>query len=56
MTGTESILLNFKELANFAKPKAWTKNLWELDELEPNNNGFQVNQIDRVNETERVAK
>jgi len=29
------------ELAGFAKPKAWSRNLWELDPIEPANNGFQ---------------
>lgn len=33
---------NLKEaLKNFAKPKAWTKELWELDMFDSNNNGFQ---------------
>lgn len=26
----------------FAKPKFWTKELWELDKTNPDNNGFQV--------------
>lgn len=29
-------------LANFSKPIAWTKNLWELDPTNENNNGFMV--------------
>lgn len=28
-------------LKDFAKPKAWTKNLWELDPYNKENNGFQ---------------
>lgn len=28
-------------LKDFAKPKSWTKNLWELDSANPENNGFQ---------------
>ncbi|XP_055715571.1 cell cycle control protein 50A [Phlebotomus papatasi] len=28
-------------LKGFAKPKAWTRNLWELDLENPENNGFQ---------------
>lgn len=28
-------------LEGYTKPKAWTRNLWELDELNPSNNGFQ---------------
>lgn len=30
-------------LQNFSKPRAWTKNLWELDLEDENNNGFMVN-------------
>lgn len=41
-----NLLLDLKELESFAKPKAWSKNLWELDLLEPSNNGFQVYQVD----------
>jgi len=28
-------------LQNFSKPKAWRKNLWELDKEDPSNNGLQ---------------
>lgn len=28
-------------LNGFARPKAWTRELWELDTINPNNNGFQ---------------
>jgi len=28
-------------LKDYAKPKAWSRNLWELDLVEPSNNGFQ---------------
>lgn len=27
---------------HFARPKFWQKELWQLDELNPDNNGFQV--------------
>lgn len=27
---------------HYAKPKFWTKELWQLDEKNPENNGFQV--------------
>lgn len=30
-----------EKLAEFAKPIAWTKHLWELDQETPSNNGFQ---------------
>lgn len=30
------------KLAGYAKPIAWSRNLWELDLVEPSNNGFQV--------------
>jgi len=30
-----------KALEGFAKPKAWSRNLWELDLVTPSNNGFQ---------------
>ncbi|KAL0124978.1 hypothetical protein PUN28_004252 [Cardiocondyla obscurior] len=26
---------------NFRKPKNWTKNIWQLDPMDPSNNGFQ---------------
>ncbi|KAJ6649121.1 Cell cycle control protein 50A [Pseudolycoriella hygida] len=29
------------ELRDFARPKAWSRNLWDLDLVEPANNGFQ---------------
>ena len=29
-----------ESFANFAKPKYWTKNVWELDKDDPKNNGF----------------
>lgn len=32
-------------LQNFSKPRAWKRNLWELDESDINNNGFMVNFI-----------
>lgn len=28
-------------LRDFARPKAWTRELWQLDEKNPHNNGFQ---------------
>ena len=31
----------FLEFKNFAKPKDWKKNLWELDTENPENNGLQ---------------
>lgn len=35
---------NLKDaLKNYAKPKFWTKELYELDTKNPSNNGFQVN-------------
>lgn len=30
-----------KAFENFAKPKAWKLNIWELDKTDPQNNGFQ---------------
>lgn len=30
-------------LRGYAKPIAWSKNLWQLDEKDKSNNGFQVN-------------
>ncbi|XP_011311300.1 cell cycle control protein 50A [Fopius arisanus] len=30
-----------KAFEGFAKPKNWTKHVWELDEEDPSNNGFQ---------------
>lgn len=30
-----------KAFENFTKPKAWKKNIWELDENNTDNNGFQ---------------
>ena len=38
MTLTIFVLLEFK---NFAKPKDWKKDLWELDMENPENNGLQ---------------
>ena len=38
MTLTTFVLPEFK---NFAKPKDWKKNLWELDTENPENNGLQ---------------
>lgn len=32
------------ELRGYARPKAWSRDLWELDTIEPSNNGFQVTQ------------